>query len=55
LRNRIAGYEYATDRLAAEAPSPARRDAQKAIRSLERTLGGPSATRIAAPLVIRAD
>lgn len=55
FRNRIAGYEYAAERLATEAPSPATTEVRKAIRSLERGLSGRPAPRTPEPLVIRAE
>lgn len=53
--NRIAGYEYAAERLAAEAPSAEERDVRAAIRLLARTLARKPQPRAADPLVIQAD
>jgi hypothetical protein len=55
LRNRIAGYEYAADRLATEAPDAAEKKVRVAIRSLARTLARKPEPRVADPVVIRAD
>ena len=53
--NRIAGYEYAAERLAAEAPSIDERNVRAAIRLLTRTLARKPPPRAVDPLVIRAD
>jgi hypothetical protein len=55
LVNRIASYEYAAERLTAEAPCAEERNVRAALRSLARTLARTPAPRAADPLVIQAD
>jgi len=54
LHNRIAGYRYAVERLAAEAPSPEQKNVQAAIRRLARTLARRPPPPAPDPPVIRA-